>query len=472
MGKVLLTLLGFIALGCACRPAGAAAPQQMLLLPDGVVLYGGARALVTKGKVIGFAFAPTNLIACCLQEGDRGGVFLISRDSRSRYTVWQAPPGVSVSGPLRWSPDGHRTAFRQLNEDGTAELLVAEYLGKKPPKPILKQSPVEDYLWSPDGEWLACLLRGSPWPALGIVSSSGGDLKSLAAMAADVRWSRTGKSLTWLEPSRSGKLKARRHDIAAETTPMRLDQPTRPAASVWSPDGLLCAAMLSYDQASVFEGAGAVGRPLAGVKASRLLSWSPDSKVLVGLDSKGQLLLASSRPEVTANPASTRSLRARGVRHVLVLPLRPDIGAGIPSWSVDGRELVVSLGTGEGGFYSYPLVLVRLPRSPLPAEGGALPAPELGEPMKRVRSVVAMVIARNIGQGTRIKVADLPPELRTELEDLMRLLGAKGLLDTDFPQGEFVVKSRNKSRVHFRVERPGQPEDAPALIDAADQLDE
>jgi len=109
MGKVLLTLLGFIALGCACRPAGAAAPQQMLLLPDGVVLYGGARALVTKGKVIGFAFAPTNLIACCLQEGDRGGVFLISRDSRSRYTVWQAPPGVSVSGPLRWSPDGHRS---------------------------------------------------------------------------------------------------------------------------------------------------------------------------------------------------------------------------------------------------------------------------------------------------------------------------------------------------------------------------
>jgi Tol biopolymer transport system component len=345
-------------------PAEAQAPPPPLLLPDEVVRVVGGRVLVPEGRITGFAFGPGRQgIAYCFHSGKEASLRFLTAEGQGPYQIWGAPPGAELAGPVRWAPEGLRIAFRQVNKDGTYDLLVAPYQGGTATA-ILKRAKVTDYLWSPDGKSIACLLVGKPWPALGLISSSGGAIKTLASAAADVRWSPDSASLSWLEPSAAGRFAGKSQTLAGGPAPPRPDQPMRPPGSLWSPDGLLCAALLTYGQAPmIFPSGSSAGRAVPGLQAARLLAWSPDSKVLLGQDVRGSLFSASALP---AGPGRALPPQASQAREVTIMPMKLDLAAGPPSGSADGSKIALVLRPGAPPFSPGGLILVNLERIPLP----------------------------------------------------------------------------------------------------------
>jgi len=113
-----------------------------------------AESISPDGSTIAFGTNPGKL-------GDRE-IWLMDSKGEQARKLYDAPEN-SVMGGLNWSPDGQRTIYETLDQDGFG--LVSRDLTGGPPVPVLappQAKRLNDYLWLPDGRVIYALWETVP----------------------------------------------------------------------------------------------------------------------------------------------------------------------------------------------------------------------------------------------------------------------------------------------------------------------
>lgn len=382
MTKRLLLMLAVSSFVAACSPARAQdqaevpAPPPVFRYVEGKLVSGeweynfavsGGGEFEVAGPVTSFAFAPgRSEIAYCTIGAD-GQPSRLWTVSFSPEEVWKtgvktmrtpprrvcdAPLGVTLSGPIWWSPDARSIALRVFRGE-TADLVAIDYLSGETSW-LTDGTRVVDAAWSPSGKSIAFvtgedpgsrevfLLREPPCPA-----------DKLGSGGFDLRWSLDGQNLSWLEPTPDGSWAAMTWDAGTPAARQTGCSPPRSPNAVWSPDGQLCADLVAADsgrlQVAIYPRNSPIpdliDLPDAGMKA--LLGWSPDSNLVIALGAMDiAFAIAAYPPALDVEAANMEAARfidpeTPGPRaytpyraHVLTTPL--DLTSGPPSWFARG----------------------------------------------------------------------------------------------------------------------------------------
>ena len=322
----------------------------------------GFAVVADADQFTGFAFGPGRAeIAYCAfdrpdgpsrlhittapTEGTRVGVRPVSPQAPPRL-LWTAPEGVTLRGPIWWAPNGSKIALRACSEY-SSDLIVVDY-ATGIPTAITEGCRVVDAAWHPDASQLAYVAEDDSARTVSLAAIPPAEAHRLGPAGFDLRWTVDGRELHWLSPG-------------SETTWTRMcwtaegsrvseigSAPARPEETIWSPDGRWCAALEPAGGDKRFLTIYPLNSPigntveLPGVDPVQLLSFSPDSTLVLVLDRGGEPVAVSVRPI----PAEIRRvLPSRGHSYspargtVASFPmLQPE--AGPPSWCTTGHHFL------------------------------------------------------------------------------------------------------------------------------------
>ena len=287
--------------------------------------------------------------------------------------LWKAPAGVTLRGPIRWTPNGDALLVRACQ--GKARDLVAVDYVTGEATWLTRDAQVDDASWAPSGKLLAYVTREEDRRAVWLRSFPTGEPQKLGEGGYDLRWSADSATLQWLAPNPGTVWTEMELDTTTNTVAKGGERPARPEETIWSPDGKWCAALLSKGEGKekqivIWRASAATGDevPLPGLNPQRLLGWSPDSLLLLVLGSGDYIYMVSASPPrsgaiVTAGDGVNDSIRLvylaqQRARATWRLPF--DLPAGDPAWSSDGKYLIYAHGASGEGRPDRDLPLARL----------------------------------------------------------------------------------------------------------------
>jgi dipeptidyl aminopeptidase/acylaminoacyl peptidase len=314
--------------------------------------------LAEQSPVTGFAFGPgRNEVAFCAparKDGDsrlwlvQAPVPVTFNLSKPPWPIapsrllWTAPTGVTLRGPLVWSPNGARIAVLACR-DKASDLVVVDYATKEAAW-ITHDGRVTGAAWNPGGDRIAYVNEESGKAAVLLQTFPPGEPKRIGSGGISLRWSADGKALRWMEATSETSWTEMIYAPAiGETKPGNV-LPPRPVGAMWSPDGRLSAYIAEppegKDRQLIIcqaEATSAAPVPLPGLKMRQLLGWSPDGNLLLVLDDKGWLYAVSVH---AADPALV-AIFPRGYSKARASAVAAGVTpTGPPSWSSSGELLV------------------------------------------------------------------------------------------------------------------------------------
>ncbi len=255
--------------------------------------------------------------------------------------LWTAPEGVTLRGPVWWSPAGDRIVVRATTAD-RADLVCVDYVSGTA-VPLTSQAKVTDAAWAPDGARVAYVAQSDGVPALLLQTVPPTASRRLGAGGFDLRWSVDGKKLRWIVP---GKGTWAQWEWNGEKAQAVGQLPPRAPGAMWSPDGRFCATLEGDPKRLVlYPTASTTGETVQpnGVQPQRLLGWSPDSRLVLVLAQGNRPVAVSVRKESEIRDDIVRFLAANhsAYQHLRASPAGPpmDPEAGLPSWSSKGDLL-------------------------------------------------------------------------------------------------------------------------------------
>jgi hypothetical protein len=327
---------------------------------DWVIQFGEAVPLPVDGTVTGLAFGPGRKeLAYC--SGDAlwsvsiADVFRPQAeeprvDHLQRRLIWRAPEGSRLSGPIWWAANGSSIAL-MVGAGGEQTLTCIGYaLGDA--TALARHGRIVDAAWEPSAKHLAYVAEDKGSRAVFVQMVPPADERRIGEGGLNLRWSLEGK-LSWQQASSPDSWTEWAWTPGWDDPKSAGAVPPRPAGAMWSPDGLLCAALeqapgTNAKQLVICQTQSSVNNvvSLPDAQPDQLLGWSPDGKIILLLV-RGDLMLA-----VSAYPPSDNLTRrwamgragappyneAEGRAAMPQLPLI-NPAAGLPSWSSDGELL-------------------------------------------------------------------------------------------------------------------------------------
>lgn len=442
---VLLTLAATSWAAEKMPPVLARGPE--MLEGENLLFFGGGRLptalLSDRTPITGFAFGPGRLeVAYCGVTGEAGrcGLWVVgagpsdvererikteglmqapfSSDKRQYRTpsspprlLWTAPEGVTLRGPIWWSPNGTQLAARAFAGE-KCELVSVDYVSGEMVK--LAEGDIAAVAWSPDSRSVAFVKTGKVW----LQTFPPGEAQALGEGGLDLRWSVDGKTLQWIAPQAGETWLKKTWESGASEPETAGRVPARPESTVWSPDGRFCAVITEAGELTVSPSGSAVGETIAveGVRPQRMLGWTPDSRMVVVL-AEGKVPVAVAAQPESALREDLRVLLARqgpayrNIRaSVIGPPMNPE--AGPPSWSANLEMLAYVYDLSKAGAYGF--IHWQWPKMPDSELKGLLeqtqagPAPKAAQGLIAV-SVIRQAIPRNLVEKTKemARVADV-----------------------------------------------------------------
>jgi hypothetical protein len=344
--------------------------------------------LSEQSPITGFAFGPGRLeVAYCgpTAEEERSGLWVVGawaskqelqrdaggarlapstaqpEDKRLYRTpdapprlLWTAPPGVTLRGPVWWAPNGTQIALRASTGEQCA-LISVDYATGETAK--LGEGEITAVAWSPDGKRIAYVKESREGSAVWLQSFPPAEERALGPGGLDLRWSTDGNAVYWITPQPGETWVQQAWEVGAEAPQQIAHIPARPDGTVWSPDGRLCAAVAGEPGAKqlvIYSARATTGETvvLEGAHPERVLSWTPDSRLVTVLADRNLPVAVAVTPEAALPLPITRVLKLEKMsceeaRAAMVgPPLTPE--AGPPSWSANGEMVAYVYHRGEG----------------------------------------------------------------------------------------------------------------------------
>jgi len=369
-------------------------------------MTGMLAVLSDRGPVTGFAFGPgREEVAYCAPVDDQGqwGLWVIHvsyrRPAEYRQVsanpepedfslevaakprlLWTAPSGMTLRGPVWWSPDGSWIAVQAVQGDAI-DVMAVEY-GSGQHIWLCRGREVVDLVWGPLGERVAYVAKDGGDRRVWLQTRPPGQPRDLGGGGFDLRWSLDGESLSWLRAKSDGVWVEMTWDRATGEVTEADPQPARQEGSMWSPDGQLCATLepspeSDEGQVVIYPRRAAAGERVAlpHARADRLLGWSPDSSLILALGDLSLPVVIAARP-MDDRVRQMMALGNPGYQQRWAIGGYPmDASAGPPSWSSGGdmlayvvaRSLDTRLGiagdTGSlnGSLIAMPVISYRFP---------------------------------------------------------------------------------------------------------------
>ena len=319
---------------------------------------GVIRVLDDRVGISGFAFAAgREEVAYCrpVEPGGRSGIWAVSTAACPEWTggdtlrgdgkrdaarlLWAAPEGVKLHGPVRWTPDGSKIAVL-ASRDGGRDLVAVDYATGAPAW-LSEGACVVDAAWDWQARHIAYVTEDAAGRRVWLQTMPPTRVKRLGEGGYDLRWSFDGKRLRWLRPESKTRWVEMVWDADAEQIREGNPRQGRWKETVWSPDGMWCAAVENVGgkrKLVIYPSRAAQGEviELTNVSLRRVLCWSPDSRVVVVLGDDVNRPIA-----VGPRPASRGALSAMGLSTdaeplalracLAAYPMNPDAGA--PAWA-------------------------------------------------------------------------------------------------------------------------------------------
>jgi hypothetical protein len=338
------------------------------------------RVLVKNGPVTGFAFGPgrKEIAYCAPVRGVAGpGLWVLSvlhcwdgapefpcvpysvenvdgrlgqgeewwsqgaAPMRAPRLVWAAPAGVALGGPVWWAPDGSHIAVRAVGDE-TSDLVAVNY-ATGVASWISRGTTVVDAAWERGAGRLAYVTREGDERTVWVQTLPPSEPVRLGTGGYSLRWS-PADGLSWLGPGSAGLWTQMTWDAQTQDIVESNPRATRPAGSLWSPDGRLCAAL---EEAAgdarhlvIYAGRSEEGEVVTApdLRLQQLLGWSPDSRVVMVLTETGLPVAVAAYPATDQLEHLSRRSEwtDRWLRWRACVAAGPvDVGAGPPEWSSD-----------------------------------------------------------------------------------------------------------------------------------------
>ena len=287
------------------------------------------------------------------------GVHVVNADGSALRTV---APTQALVNYLAWSPDGRQLAFVTSghNDPGRNRQVFLVNLDGSGRRNLTRDWGVDIPVWSPDGRLLAFAKASSGSSidrAIYVANADGSGRRKLThgPRAGDPRWSPDGRRIAYQtssgragwssQPSGpGGRLEI--HVVNVDGSGRRrLAQDA--AGTAWSPDGRkiaftsCCRGTLQrgrgpFPDVFVINADGSAKRRLSRDRSSSFHSWSPDSRRILYVSSRGNNEIYVVNPDGSGRRNLTRN---------------PTFD-GQPAWSPDGRRIAfASKRDGEWGIY-------------------------------------------------------------------------------------------------------------------------
>jgi len=277
-------------------------------------------------------------------ERTRFGVRPVSPQAPPRL-LWTAPERVTLHGPIWWAPNGTAIALRACSDD-TRDLVLVDYVTGEPTW-LTRGESVVDVSWRPDAAVLAYVTEAGEERTVCLHTIPPTDAHTLGRGGFDLRWTVDGRELHWLSPHSEATWTRMRWTAEDASVSEIGSAPARPEDTIWSPDGRWCVALepAADDKRSlaIYPVSSPTGETadLPGVEPVQLLSFSPDSTLVLVLDKGGEPVAVSVRPiptEIRRVLPSRRASYSPARGTVAGFPMQPD--AGPPSWCTTGHHLL------------------------------------------------------------------------------------------------------------------------------------
>lgn len=329
--------------------------------------------LSEQSPITGFAFGPGRLeIAYCAPAAEAGhwGLWIVSAQAARTEDqqdlplyriplapprlVWTASDGTTLRGPIWWAPNGTQIALQAFDGEHRALVSVDYATGEVVQ---LTEGETTAVAWSPDGKRLAYVKGSDDIGTVWLQSFPPAEERALGPGGLDLRWSTDGNSLRWITPQPGETWVQQAWELGAEAPRQIGHLPARPAGTVWSPDGRLCAAVVGEPGAKqlvIYSARATTGETvvLEGVRPEQVLSWTPDSHIVTVLADRNLPVAVAATPESALPPPILQVMALvqtsyEDIRAAMVgPPLVPE--AGPPSWSANGEMVAYVYHGGEG----------------------------------------------------------------------------------------------------------------------------
>jgi len=310
------------------------------------------RRVHPEGAVSGMAFAPGSreLAYCAVSEEGGSALWLAAiRDTREHLAfwdqyvesrpLWRAPSGISLSGPIWWSPEGGKLAVCVRRQGGDDVIGIDRLTGEA--VTLVRGATVADLAWQMHGEQLAYAVESNDGRTVWLQTNPPAEPRCLGKGGFDLHWTLEGK-LIWRRRDENWKLmswdpvSAAAEEVETSVVPL--------SAVYWSPSGASCAELKDDDgqdpSLAIYEGNNSTPEviPLPGAGPGRIVGWSPDSRLIVLLCQESHLLAVSGRPPgpgvvAMAEAKGGRAEDVIGARAWLMIWPAVDPRAGPPAWT-------------------------------------------------------------------------------------------------------------------------------------------
>jgi prepilin-type processing-associated H-X9-DG protein len=425
---------------------------------------GVIRVLDDRVGISGFAFGPgREEVAYCrpVKPGGRSGIWVVSAAACPEWTgsdtlqrdgkrcaarlLWAAPEGVKLHGPVRWAPDGSKIAVLACR-DGGHDLVAVDYATGAPAW-LSQGLRVLDAAWDWGTRHIAHVTQDPAGRRVWLQTMPPTRVKRLGEGGYDLRWSFDGKRLRWLRPeSKTRWVEMVWHADAEQITEGNPRQ-ARCKETVWSPNGMWCAAVENVGgkrKLVIYPARGAQGEviELTNVTLRRVLCWFPDSRVVLVLgDDVNRPIAVGARPAAQgALSALGRSADAEPLAPRACLaayPMNPEAGA--PAWA-SGSNMLAYVAAGRDS----------LPRG----RNWDIPFGSL--------------VVADIGRDNLVRVASVKAETRRVMDNMKNIALALQMFAADndglLPAAEDARELRRILRAYLPTEhdffaRPGAPDE-------------
>jgi hypothetical protein len=280
------------------------------------------------------------------------------RSEAAPRLLWTAPEGVALRGPVAWSPDGALILVRAARE-GAADLVAVDDVTGEATW-LTRGMAVIAAAFPATSRRLAYVTEERGAHTVWERDLPEGEARALGPGGRHLAWSPDAASLRWLTPGPGPDWAEMEWEAATGRVEQVGTKPARPEATTWSPDGHWCAAVTDEEAVTIWPAASSRGEEirLPDVTPQRALGWSPDSNLLLILGRENALFAVTVAPpppgayavdRVEAGPP-VRVLDVAKARAMTAARYALETEAGAPSWSSDGRLLVLAArGTEQRG---------------------------------------------------------------------------------------------------------------------------